>query len=307
MDLVKRRKVLECLGNFSPKCDLNISVELIEDKGTYYQKLISYDVENSERVESFLLVPKNISGKVSAIVAIHQHAGKWHLGKSEVVGISGEKDYHYGLDLVKRGYVVIVPDLLCFESRISDYFSEDKTAHSFYERFEFCKKIYEGSCLQTKYLHDLSRAVDVLCSLEYVDSESIGAIGHSLGGQETTWLMWYDKRIKFGVSSCGTGTMQSMFKENVLHNFALYVPGLRNVCDIDEIVSDIAPRAFFMSNGTEDKYFPISGVEKIINTASKTYKKLNCRNKFKSIIFQGGHSFSVDIKEQAYDWIDKQK
>ena len=67
-------------------------------------------------MKSYLLIPKNMQSKNPAVLAIHQHASQWNIGKSEVVGIAGNPMFAYGLDLVKQGYVVIAPDLLCFES-----------------------------------------------------------------------------------------------------------------------------------------------------------------------------------------------
>ena len=51
------------------------------------------------------------------MIAHHQHAGQFDLGKSEVVGLAGDADQAYGAELAERGYVVIAPDALGFEER----------------------------------------------------------------------------------------------------------------------------------------------------------------------------------------------
>ena len=46
-----RERILECLGTFPKKVDLNlVELESIE-KGNYFQKLIEYNVEENERLK----------------------------------------------------------------------------------------------------------------------------------------------------------------------------------------------------------------------------------------------------------------
>ena len=114
------------------------------------QNLIEYNVEKCneniriqdnniiEKVQAYVLIPKNIIGKAPGILAIHQHHSNWQVGKSEVIGIAGEKMYAYGLDLVKQGYVVIAPDILCFESRMGkNEYIENKDMHIFITIYYF--------------------------------------------------------------------------------------------------------------------------------------------------------------------------
>ena len=181
--MINREEIIKCLGHFSKKVDLNINELESIDMGDYVRKLIEYHVEKCEeniriqnkdiieKVQAYVLIPKNLSKKIPGIVAIHQHNSNWKIGKSEVVGITNNSMYSYGLDLVKQGYVVIAPDILCFESRLgNDEYGKDKEGQRFFERFEAFKLITEGSTLQAKTLNDLSATIDVLSSFEFVDS-----------------------------------------------------------------------------------------------------------------------------------------
>jgi len=300
-------QVLKALGPFPTKTELKFKIISSEQKQDYTLQMVEYFVEENEKVISALLIPKNLKENNPAILAIHQHNGEWHLGKSEVIGAGGSAMYRYGLELCLRGYVVLAPDLLCFESRINNSFLENQDAHQKYEKFEFCNYILAGSCLQTKYLHDLSVAVDVLESLEFVDHNKIGVIGHSLGGQEATWLTWYDERIKAGISSCGIGQIDTIIRDHITHNFALYVPNFQNIGNTSDIVAHIAPRPFLMTSGLKDgALFPVDGVEMIVNSASDQYQTLGKPENFKAIIFDDGHSFNDDVKNEVYEWLDEQ-
>ena len=293
-----RDNILKCLGIFPEKAKLNIKEIEIVDKSTYIQKLIEYNVEKNERVKSYLLIPKNIK-KVPGILAIHQHHGNWDIGKSEVVGLTSDTMYSYGVDLVKRGYVVIAPDIICFEDRKGkDKFNIDRDSKAMYERFKFCDYLVHGTTLQTKTLHDLSVAVDVLCELEYVDKNRIGVIGHSLGGQEAILMEWFDKRIKVAASSCGLSMMQDIIDNMVMHSFYLYIPNMLKYCDFDEIISEITiDRRLIMSSGLKDeRHCPLSGIDKI--------EKMNNNDNFKSIRFDGDHQFGNNEKKIIYDYID---
>lgn len=294
-----RESVLKCLGDFPIKASLNLSIVEEVDKGSYIQQLIEYNVEIDERVKSYLLIPKSVNENVPGVLAIHQHGGVWRLGKSEVVGIEGDAMFAYGVDLVKRGFVVIAPDLLCFEDRIDEDFKKDKNHNKAYERLKFCEYIQNGSSLQTKYIHDLSVAIDVLENLNFVNGD-IGVIGHSLGGQESVWITWFDDRVKACASSCGIGLISDIFKNKILHNFALYVPGLAKVCDMDELINQISPRPIFITSGIDDEHhFPIKGINQIENM-----NKFNPN--FISLKFEGGHSFEDAEKNRVYNWLERE-
>ena len=73
--------------------------------------------------------------------------------------------------------------------------------------------------------------VDYLETRPEVDTDRIGVIGHSLGGQEATWLTWFDHRIKAGASSCGFSMIQAILDHQINHNMALYVPGFLKLGD----------------------------------------------------------------------------
>ena len=69
----------------------------------------------------------------------------------------------------------------------------------------------------------------MLESLSYVDNKRIGAIGHSLGGQEALWLAWYDDRIKVTVSSCGFSQIKNIIRDGINHNYAMYSFGFLSI------------------------------------------------------------------------------
>jgi len=304
--MCEREKILSVLGKLPEKTDLEVSFSEKTDKGVYSIQTVEYNTEKNDRVKAFLLTPNNCENKkIPAIVAAHQHAGEYHWGKSEPAGVDGTPMYYYGKELAERGFVVICPDHLGFEERLPDKSELEKfnINGALNERELFCRAVMNGSTLQSKYVYDLSVAVDVLCTFEYVDTERIGTIGHSLGGQEAMWLTFFDNRIKAGVSSCGFCTVQSVFDNHVPHNFAMFTIGGLEAGDNTAIMREIgrAGKAFMFTNGTKDRIFPMEGVREIL----KTIDAFEDKTKFKSIIFEDGHSFPFELRQETYEFLEK--
>jgi dienelactone hydrolase len=267
-------------------------------------------VEAGERVAAWLLTPQGTAPRDGwpAVLAVHQHAGQYDLGKAEPAGLAGDPMYHYGRELCRRGYVVLCPDLLCFEER--RLARPGRAARRMldgagYERFEFTQRVLTGSCLQTKYLHDLTCAADLLASLPSVNRARLGVIGHSLGGLQALWLAWYDARIRVAVSSCGFGLVRTLVRDRINHGFATYVPGLLSVGDLDVLAAAIAPRAFLVTAGEHDPLFPLDGVRTVVSAAQRAYAAAGVPERFEALLFPAGHSFPDGVKAHAYAFIDR--
>src|SRR6266702_3957981 len=114
-----RQTLIAHLGHFPERIPLDLTLEsTIEEEG-HTRTQVTYTVEANERIMAWLLTPHGTPPPNGwpAILAIHQHAGQFDLGKSEVVGLQGNQQQAYGLELCRRGYVVLCPDQLCFEDR----------------------------------------------------------------------------------------------------------------------------------------------------------------------------------------------
>jgi dienelactone hydrolase len=305
-----RQALVTRLGHFPERVPLSPTVSATIDEGAYTRALVTYLVEAGDQVSAWLLMPHGAVPPDGwpAVLAIHQHANQYGLGKAEPAGLTGNSMYAYGQEVCRRGYAVLCPDLLCFEDRRpapAESQANRALADAGYERFEFTKRLLAGSCLQTKYLHDLLCAVDVLTSLPAINRERVGVIGHSLGGLEALWLTWYDARISVAVSSCGFGLLRTIVRDSINHGFAAYVPGMLEVCDLDELVMAVAPRAFLLTAGETDPLFPIDGVRSLVEQARHRYTQEGVPERFQAILFPSGHGFPDEVKGEAYGFLDR--
>jgi len=268
------------------------------------RELIEYAVAPGERVRGFLLLPRGRAGRRSGILASHQHAREYRVGKSEPAGLAGKRMYHYGVELCRRGHVVLCPDHLGFEERYrrtslprKDVASEGREQESLL----FADCLLHGSSLTAKYLFDMLQALDVLEQDDRVDPERLGVFGHSLGGQTALWHAFYDERVRVAFASCGFSTLAAVQKQRIPHNFAAYLPGLLEVGDLDNVVAAIAPRAFGMSHGASDPLFPMEGVRRVQRRARAVFPD----GKFLSIVFRGRHRLPDAVKRRAYAFLSR--
>jgi hypothetical protein len=130
-------------------------------------------------------------------------------------------------------------------------------------------------------------------------------IEHSLGGLEALWLTWYDPRITAAVSSCGFGLLRILIRDGINHGFAMYVPGILEICDLDALVAALAPRAFLLTAGETDPLFPIDGVRSIVEKAQIANAHVGMPERFGAIIFPAGHRFPHDVKIAAVGFLDQ--
>lgn len=90
------------------------------------------------------------------------------------------------------------------------------------------------------------RALDLLCSLPYVDAENIGMTGASGGGSQTLFLSLLDDRIKAAapINMISLSMQGGCSCENA--------PGLRRETDNTEMCAMLAPRPLFLAGSTGD-------------------------------------------------------
>ena len=80
---MKTGDFVKSIGPFPEKCQLNPAILESVDCGSYIREKVEYNVENGERISSYLLVPKKRTLKTPVIFCHHQHAGNFSIGKSE--------------------------------------------------------------------------------------------------------------------------------------------------------------------------------------------------------------------------------
>jgi dienelactone hydrolase len=275
------------------RAPLNIKVIAETRVGALLRRSITYHSDAKHRVPAYLFVPAGTEAKkLPAMLCLHQTTA---VGKDEPAGVRGDPQMQYGLELAKRGYVVIVPD----------YPSLGEHKFDFKANAEFAS----GTM---KAIWDNIRAVDVLQSLTEVDAERIGVIGHSLGGHNAMFTAVFEPRIKAIVSSCGFTTFRK--DDMPSWNGPRYMPRIATEYqndakkvpfDFHEIVAAFAPRPFLACAAEKDDDFDVTGVRDVMAAAKTVYLLLDAEKNLSAVYPPGPHAFPDAARQAAYEFLDR--
>ena len=302
-----RHKVWSLLGGLPERCDLKVQRVDKVDLGDLMREELRYQVEPGEWVCGFVIRPKQVAEPLPAVVALHAHGAYWEAGKMEVVDLYPE-GYNraayagWGLELARRGYVVICQDQICFESR-SWIHERGAELRGKDEQLEGFKRFAQGRCMMGKLAFDTSRAIDVLVGREDVDPHRIGVMGHSGGGIQSYNACMFDPRVMAAVMNCGLGAGASSIRDS--RTSGATVPGMALLGDRAAAVAIMAPRAVLFVNGSEDWLFPTDGILNTYYRARKAYEALGIAERIDLTLFEGPHLFHDRIREHGFEWLDR--
>ena len=300
-----RENLLSGLGGAWPAGgELNARVLKSERHDGYRLHWIQYDAEIDDAIPAILLVPDHVDSDHPApgICVWHQHAGQWHLGKTEPAGLAGNPMHHTGVALVKQGYVVLCPDALGFEERAKGYQLQGRNL----ERFLFLKYVVQGKCMAWKNILDMKRAVDLLCSRPEVDASRLGCYGHSMGSTHMFLVGPWEPRLKAFVGNCCLPTYEAIHEKEILHCFPNYIPGIYPEADTPDVVALIAPRALHLNFGELDGGSPIEYVRKGLPVIEQAYQRVHADDKFSYYIEEGsGHILSDEMWDRTKQFFKK--
>jgi len=273
---------------------VDLAVELVErvDCGSYVREKISYAVTEATRVCAYVCVPKGAHGPLPAVFCHHQHAGNFALGKSEVVGLDGDPDQAYAVELAERGFITISPDAIGFEER---NWSPDGRSNVTW--FELSTRLVQGRTLLASCLHEVSVALDYLVSRDDVDPDRLGFIGHSYGGRMALWAPAFDPRITASVSNCGCIPYRHSFARDTGIQAEFVVPGFAAGHDLEDVLALFGESSsLLISAGTRDKWS--RGAQGVYDGARRTLGE-----RVELALYDAAHAFTPKMRARAYDFL----
>jgi len=267
---------------------------------------IRYDTAYGDQVTAYLLIPHaslELPNGFPAVIAMHPTV---NTGKDDIALQSGREGRRYALELAERGYVVLAPDTITAGER--------KAAGEEYFHTALFDRQYPSWSAVGKMLTDHLHGVDLLSSLAEVDSDRIGAIGHSLGGYNAYFLAGMDSRIKAVAVSCGLSTFYGDADPNRWgkRDWFSHLPKLTELInknkinfDFHEIAALAAPTPFFCWIAQQDQYMPHwQEIGEAAAELYQLYEYLGAGDKFRSYIGTSRHDFPDELRNLAYQFLD---
>lgn len=330
-----RAKVRDVLSYEPPRVDLN--PELVErvDCGDHWRERVLISTTPWFRIPAYVLVPKGLNDRTPAIVDLHSHGGMFLFGKEKVIDLGTNHPamtkYHEqnyagrptATALVRRGYVVISIDAFMFGERrvLLDEdlkFGWDRSKYSLDDVQQLNQKCRAKESTVAKSLvlagatwpgvvnFDDRRVVEYLTTRPEVDAKRIGCVGISMGGYRSAYLAAMDERIK---AACVVGFMSSMgpmLKSHVdTHSWIHFLPGLHRLMDLPELVSLTAPRGLFVQQCSQDRLFPLTGMQSSVQRIAELYQAAGSPQQFVSRFYDEPHRWTIPMQDEAFSWLDE--
>jgi len=307
-----RRKLHDLLGHGRmTKAGGDIVSEGVEAMDDYTREKLVLETEPGIWMPFYVLKPEGPSKKYPVIVAPHGHGSN---GKSAVCGIDfGVKEmkdtivnhnYDYGVQFVRKGFIVFCPDARGFGERREGPQQGDDAQNLLTSSCAYLNNVARslGQCVTGMWTWDLMRLVDYIETRDDADASRIGAGGLSGGGLQTLWLSAMDPRIKYAIVS---GYFYG-YDESILWIHCCscnYVPELWLQCDIGDIGALSADRGIFIETGDKDS---LNGASNLANVIPQVDVVRNAAMVLGNESNIGHHIFSGEHKwcgEQSIPWM----
>lgn len=299
-------QLAELLGDSAPPK----AWQTVEEARTELADHTRYDLlltaEGVPSVPVYLLVPRGLSEKRPGVLCVHGHGPFGNhpiVGRRDLEGVteSIEKhNYDYGLQFVRRGYVVAAPCMIPFGRRVDReaYGGNDPCAVTFVRMQAL------GQLPITANLRDLRWSLDLLQSRTEVDATRIGCAGLSYGGRMTMMVTAVDRRIAVASVSGALNLLQE--RMTLRHSCgSQMIPGLLGYGDYSEIGSLIAPRPCVWETGSTDPLIVPEWDELFRSRLRRAYSSFGAADQLRFDQFDGGHVWSGRIAFPLFDRVLK--
>ncbi len=288
-------KLLSLLGPFRPPDKWSTVTQRVVELKDHTRHELVLEANGVEPLPMHLLTPAGQTGspRRAGMLAIHGHGPFGHDAVAGKLGAPGIEEniaklkYDYGLQLVRRGYVVVVPCLVPFGRRLGDVegYRDSPCADT------FVRMQLVGKLLIAENLRDSLWAFEFLARHSAVDANRLGCAGLSYGGRMAMLVSALEPRIRVAV----LGGALNLLQKNATAPFscgAQVIPGLLEYGDTPEISALIAPRYCLWTAGSHDKHTKPKEGEIALARMRPAFKALGAEDRLQVDHFEGGHEWS---------------
>ena len=316
-----RQKVFDCMLMPPPAPSNGYETKVLfeEQRDGYKARKIEIRLSRYYTVPAYVLIPDG-KGPFPAVNCLHDHGAHLFIGKEKMIRplacedstviadaeewLKGYEGQFFGDYLAKNGYVVFSADAPMWGERGQMEGPKRDT----YDMIAGNMMMY-GIDLSAWMTYDDIAGTEYLAQMPEVDASRIGCTGWSMGAYRAWMLSALSDRIKVGAAVCWmvTSDEQLSFKYDRTENggFANCYPGLRRWLDYPHVASIACPKPMLFINGSQDKLFPVAGVEKAFATMRTTWESQGAGDKIETELWDMPHSCNKNSQKRVLDFFDK--
>ena len=319
---VARLKVCDCMLAPPPASSKGYDVKVLceEQRDGYKARKIEVRLSRYYTVPAYVLIPDG-KGPFPAVNALHDHGAHLFIGKEKMIRPLACEDslvvkdaeewaanlyegQFFGDFLARNGYVVFSADAPMWGERGQ----MEGPNRDRYDMIAGNMMMY-GIDLSAYMTYDDIAGTEYLASMPEVDASRIGCTGCSMGAYRAWMLSALSDRIKVGTAVCWMVTadeqMSFNYKRTENGGFANCFPGLRRWMDYPHVASLACPKAMLFINGSQDKLFPVPGVEKAFATMHETWKSQGADDRLETEIWDIPHSCPLKAQQRVLEFFKK--
>ena len=319
---VARQKVFDCMLTPPPPAADGYDVKILceEHRDGYTARKIEVRLSRYYTVPAYVLIPDG-KGPFPAVNALHDHGGHFFIGKEKMIRPLACEDsavikdaevwaaqlydgQFVGDYLARHGYVVFSADAPMWGERGQ----KEGPQRDRYDMIAGNMMMY-GIDLSAYMTYDDIAGTEFLASLPEVDASRIGCTGCSMGAYRAWMLAALSDRIKAGTSICWMATADEQMSFKYDHTegggFANCFPGMRRWLDFPHVASLACPKPMLFINGSQDKLFPVPGVEKAFKTMRSTWESQGAGDRLETELWDMPHSCPLKAQERVLEFFRK--
>jgi dienelactone hydrolase len=294
----RRQQLYDLLGDL-PGRHRPIQARLLgeEERDGYLLETLELDLNGYEPVPALLAKPKNLQGRVPAVLYNHSHSGDYPMGKREFLEGRGTlQSPPYAKVITDLGWVGLAVDAWIFGER-----------NHTNEMDMFKAMLWQGHVLWGMMVYDSIRALDYLVARPDVDPRRLATLGLSMGSTMAWWVAALDERVKVTVDICCLTEFHTFLREGNLggHGIYYYVPSLLKHFTTADINALIAPRPHLALAGTQDKLTPVAGLDIIDAELKLVYSGHGVPEHWRLLRYDVGHQETPEGRAEIVAFLQR--
>lgn len=292
-----REQLKEMLGlsPLPPRTDLKPTITGRLEHPEFFVEKLHFQSMPGLYVTGNLYVPKNLTGKVPAILYVCGHARVVENG----VSLGNKTAYqHHGAWFARNGFVCLTIDTI----QLGEISGLHHGTHN-QGLWWWNSRGYTPVGVEA---WNSMRALDYLETRPEVDASKFGMTGRSGGGSYSWYTAALDERVKAVVPVAGITDLRNHVVDGCVagHCDCMYMVNTAR-WDFAKLAALMAPRPLLIANSDKDRIFPLDGVVRVHAEVAKIYQLHNAADKLGLLITEGPHQDTQDLQVPAFRWFNR--